>query len=166
MYLGISLIMEIFSHYFIKWLIQFSYFTGISLYINKTNDRTSPAADTVRKNPAFSRGLQPIVNINETCVSLLWKPLGAQAKAISFIFLKAFQCASAAIPCLSHKSSSLGTRPGPAEGVGRYLLGTAWLAAGLANWRGAKASQVKNKHNLIHTATSTIASKYFLWQKM
>lgn len=112
--MGISPIMEIFSHRFMKWLIQFSFFNGISRYINKANDRTSPAPDTARKNPAFSRGLQPIVNINETCVSLLWKPLGAQAKAISFIFIKAFQCASAAIPCRSHKSSSLGTRPGPA----------------------------------------------------
>lgn len=148
--------MEIFSHHFIKWLIQFSFFNGISRYINKANDRTSPAPNTARKNPAFSRGLQPIVNINETCVSLLWKPLGAQAKAISFIFIKAFQCASAAIPCRSHKSSSLGTRPGPA--------GHCLTCCRMRNWRGA--SQVNNKCNLIHTATSTIASQYFLWQKI
>lgn len=48
-----------------------SYLNGISLYINTANDRTSPAPDTVGKNPGFSRGLQPIVNINETRVSLL-----------------------------------------------------------------------------------------------
>lgn len=34
-YIDISLLVETVSHHFRKWLIQFSYLDGISLYINK-----------------------------------------------------------------------------------------------------------------------------------
>lgn len=62
-YTGISLIMVIVSYHFIKWLIQFSCFNGISLYIHKANDRTSHALDTVSQNAAFSRGLNTYIFI-------------------------------------------------------------------------------------------------------
>lgn len=53
-YSGISLIMVIVSHHFIKWLIQFSCFNGISLYIHKANDRTSRALNTVSQHPGLN----------------------------------------------------------------------------------------------------------------
>lgn len=80
-YIQISLVREIGRHCFIKWLIHFP-------YIKKLMTEHLLLQTLYKKNVAFSRGLQPILNTNETKVALLWKPRRAQAKCHFLYFHK------------------------------------------------------------------------------
>jgi len=71
-----------------------------SLYINKANDRTSPAADAIHKEFSLFQRLTASCKykLNQCSIALKATESTGFLNAISYIFIKAFQSASEQAP--------------------------------------------------------------------